>query len=393
MSEVMTTEKIYYTDSHLSEFEARCRGCTPVEGGFEVVLDRTAFYPLGGGQAADTGTLNGVRVLDTRERGEEIIHLCDGPLEVGARVEGKIDYEARFIRMQQHSGEHIVSGILHRRYGCHNTGFHMNDTGIVIDFDAVIPQEMLPEIEAEANEAIWRNIPLKIYTPSPEELEKLTYRTKRALPWPVRIVEVPGYDICACCGTHVTATGEIGLIKLMTAVPCRGGTRIEMAAGVAAFRLVNQVFEQNRQISHLFSAQITQTAQTARQVLDTLNGLKIRAGALERQLFNLEAASMEGLGNCFFFARDLTPEGLRQLTDLAASKTGGITAGFSLTPEGTGYCLALPGGDLRSLNKEMTAALSGRGGGKPNFQQGKLSGGKEAIEAFFLEKGFREMEL
>ena len=389
----MTTEKIYYTDSHLSEFEARCRGCTPVEGGFEVVLDRTAFYPLGGGQAADTGTLNGVRVLDTRERGEEIIHLCDGPLEVGTRVEGKIDYEARFIRMQQHSGEHIVSGILHRRYGCHNTGFHMNDTGIVIDFDAVIPQEMLPEIEAEANEAIWRNIPLKIYTPSPEELETLSYRTKRALPWPVRIVEVPGYDICACCGTHVTATGEIGLIKLMTAVPCRGGTRIEMAAGVAAFRLVNQVFEQNRQISHLFSAQITQTAQTARQVLDTLNGLKIRAGALERQLFALEAASMEGLGNCFFFARDLTPEGLRQLTDLAASKTGGITAGFSLTPEGTGYCLALPGGDLRSLNKDLTATLSGRGGGKPNFQQGKLSGGKEAIEAFFLEKGFREMEL
>ena len=393
MSEVMTTEKIYYTDSHLSEFEARCCGCTPVEGGFEVVLDRTAFYPLGGGQAADTGTLNTLRVLDTRERGEEIIHLCDGPLEVGARVEGKIDYEARFIRMQQHSGEHIVSGILHRRYGCHNTGFHMNDTGIVIDFDAVISQEMLPEIEAEANEAIWRNIPLKIYTPSPEELETLSYRTKRALPWPVRIVEVPGYDICACCGTHVTATGEIGLIKLMTAVPCRGGTRIEMAAGVAAFRLVNQVFEQNRQISHLFSAQITQTAQTAQQILETLNGWKIRAGALERQLFALEAASMEGLGNCFFFARDLTPDSLRQLTDLAASKTGGITAGFSLTPEGTGYCLALPGGDLRSLNKDLTAALNGRGGGKPNFQQGKLSGDKEAIEAFFLEKGFQEMEL
>lgn len=393
MSEVMTTEKIYYTDSHLSEFEARCLSCTQVEGGFEVALDRTAFYPLGGGQAADTGTLNALRVLDTRERGEEIIHLCDGPLEVGALVKGKIDYEARFIRMQQHSGEHIVSGILHRRYGCHNTGFHMNDTGIVIDFDAVIPQEMLSEIEAEANEAIWRNIPLKIYTPSPEELETLSYRTKRALPWPVRIVEVPGYDICACCGTHVTATGEIGLIKLMTAVPCRGGTRIEMAAGVAAFRLVNQVFEQNRQISHLFSAQITQTAQTAQQILETLNGWKMRAGALERQLFALEAASMEGLGNCFFFARDLTPDSLRQLTDLAASKTGGITAGFSLTPEGTGYCLALPGGDLRGLNKDLTAALSGRGGGKPNFQQGKLSGDKETIEAFFLEKGFREMEL
>ena len=390
MSEVMTTEKIYYTDSHLSEFEARCCGCTPVEGGFEVVLDRTAFYPLGGGQAADTGTLNTLRVLDTRERGEEIIHLCDGPLEVGALVEGKIDYEARFIRMQQHSGEHIVSGILHRRYGCHNTGFHMNDTGIVIDFDAVIPQEMLPEIEAEANEAIWRNIPLKIYTPSPEELETLSYRTKRALPWPVRIVEVPGFDICACCGVHVAATGEIGLIKLLSAIPCRGGTRIEMAAGRAAFDLMNAVFDQNRQVSRLLSAQLTQTAQGAEQLLDTLNGWKYRSGALERQLFAYQAAALEGMGDCFFFADGLNPEGLRNLTDQASAKTGGIAAGFSKNENGFHYCLALPGGDLRGLNRELTAALNGRGGGKPNFQQGSVKAEEAEIQAFFEERGFKK---
>lgn len=364
--------------------------CSETEGGFAVTLDRTAFYPLGGGQAADTGTLGSVRVLDTREEGEKIVHLCDSPLTVGSTVDGQIDYEARFVRMQQHTGEHIVSGILHRLYGCHNTGFHMNQTGIVIDFDAVIPAEKLPEIEREANEAIWKNIPLHIWTPGPEALEQVPYRTKRALPWPVRIVEVPGFDICACCGVHVAATGEIGLIKLLSAIPCRGGTRIEMAAGRAAFDLMNAVFDQNRQVSRLLSAQLTQTAQGAEQLLDTLNGWKYRAGALERQLFAYQAAALEGMGDCFFFADGLNPEGLRNLTDQASAKTGGIAAGFSRNENGFHYCLALPGGDLRGLNRELTAALNGRGGGKPNFQQGSVKAEEREIQAFFAGRGFKK---
>lgn len=386
----METEKIYYADCHCATFRARVLECSETEGGFAVTLDRTAFYPLGGGQAADTGTLGSVRVLDTREEGEKIVHLCDSPLTVGSTVDGQIDYEARFVRMQQHTGEHIVSGILHRLYGCHNTGFHMNQTGIVIDFDAVIPAEKLPEIEREANEAIWKNIPLHIWTPGPEALEQVPYRTKRALPWPVRIVEVPGFDICACCGVHVAATGEIGLIKLLSAIPCRGGTRIEMAAGRAAFDLMNAVFDQNRQVSRLLSAQLTQTAQGAEQLLDTLNGWKYRAGALERQLFVYQAAALEGMGDCFFFADGLNPEGLRNLTDQASAKTGGIAAGFSRNENGFHYCLALPGGDLRGLNKELTAALNGRGGGKPNFQQGSVKAEEREIQAFFAGRGFKK---
>lgn len=386
----METEKIYYADCHCATFRARVLECSETEGGFAVTLDRTAFYPLGGGQAADTGTLGGVRVLDTREEGEKIVHLCDGSLTVGSTVDGQIDYEARFVRMQQHTGEHIVSGILHRLYGCHNTGFHMNQTGIVIDFDTVIPAEKLPEIEREANEAIWKNIPLHIWTPGPEALEQVPYRTKRALPWPVRIVEVPGFDICACCGVHVAATGEIGLIKLLSAIPCRGGTRIEMAAGRAAFDLMNAVFDQNRQVSRLLSAQLTQTAQGAEQLLDTLNGWKYRSGALERQLFAYQAAALKGMGDCFFFADGLNPEGLRNLTDQASAKTGGIAAGFSRNENGFHYCLALPGGDLRGLNRELTAALNGRGGGKPNFQQGSVKAEEREIQAFFAEKGFKK---
>ena len=384
------TEKLYYKDSHMKTFTAQVTSCEKNDSGWEVTLDATAFYPLGGGQAADTGTLGSVHVLDARERGEDIVHLCDGPLPVGESVEGIIDYAARFLRMQQHSGEHIVSGIIHRRWGWHNVGFHMNLQSIVIDFDGAIPGEALAEIEAEANEAVWRNIPLHIWTPDPEELKTVVYRTKRELPWPVRIVEIPGYDTCACCGTHVAATGEIGLIKLFSAVPCRGGTRIEMACGGAALAILNQAYDQNRQVSQLVSAPTHQTAQVVRQTLDAVEKLKFKQVGLERQLFGCQAEKMTDLGDCFTFQKDLSPDGIRELTDLAAQKTGGITAVFSQNEGGFGYCLALPGGDLRSFNKEMNAALNGRGGGKPFFQQGRLSAEEEAIRAYFLGKGFRE---
>ena len=174
----METRKLYYEDSHLSRFTSAVLSCAKAADGWEVTLAATAFYPEGGGQAGDTGTLNGVRVRSTREREGAVIHLCEAPLEAGAEVAGVIDYDLRFARMQQHSGEHIVSGILNRRYGCHNTGFHMGADVITIDFDGVIPPQVLPEIEAEANGAVWQNLPVGCWYPSPEELPTIPYRTK-----------------------------------------------------------------------------------------------------------------------------------------------------------------------------------------------------------------------
>lgn len=175
-------QKLYYEDPHLSRFTATVLSCEETDRGYALTLDATAFYPEGGGQAADTGILGGVRVLDTKEQGETVVHTCDKPLEVGALVEGVIDYGPRFLRMQQHSGEHIVSGIIHRRYGYHNTGFHMGADTVTIDFDGVIPAEDLASIEAEANAAVWQNLPIRCWYPSPEELPTVPYRTKRQLP-------------------------------------------------------------------------------------------------------------------------------------------------------------------------------------------------------------------
>lgn len=380
----MPTRKLYYEDAHQSTFQAVVTACQKTDKGYEIILDATCFYPEGGGQAADTGTLDSVHVLHTQEQGEEIIHLCDAPLDVGQTVTGRIDWAPRFLRMQLHSGEHIVSGILHRRYGVNNTGFHMGAERTVIDFDGVIPPEALPEIEQEANRAVWQNIPLHIWYPSPEELPAVPYRSKKALPWPVRIVEIPGFDICACCGTHVTATGEIGLIKLYSSIPFRGGSRIEMACGSQALDYLNQVLRESTKAGHVFSVPAEQVGEAAESFSAQLAAQKYRVVELQRKLFHLTAQEYAGQGNVLHFEPGLDSTGIRELADCIMQQCGGTAAVFSGTDgEGYGYCLANASEDLRPLGKAMTAALHGRGGGKPGFQQGRVIATEAEIRAFF----------
>ena len=388
----MKTNKLYYADCRLAKFTATVLNCVEQKvvnscgyeaPYWEVVLDSTAFYPEGGGQAADIGTLNGVRVWDVHERGEQIVHYCDEPLTVGETVEGIVDYDHRFDLMQQHSGEHIVSGIINARYGHHNV--HMGWDSITIDFDGPIPAEDLPEIERLANGAIYRNIPLHIWTPGPEELPGVFYRTKRALPWPVRIVEVPGYDSCACCGLHVERTGEIGLIKLFSLVKFRQGVRIEMLCGKRCLDFLSRSHEQNRQVSGAFSAKILETGEAARKMNELLESQKRRIAELEQQIFRSLAERCEGRGDTLLIRENLDSVGVRKLADLAAERCGGTAAVFSDNGDGSfGYCLIRHGGDLRAFNKEMTSALDGRGGGRPECQMGTVRCTKESILQHFV---------
>ena len=381
------TRKLYYADCHLAEFSAVVTGCEAVEKGFEVTLDATAFYPEGGGQACDLGTLNGVAVLDVQERGEEVIHLCDAPLEAGAQAAGVIDYQRRFHLMQQHTGEHIVSGIIHRRYGYHNVGFHMGANFIEIDFDGVIPPEDLEKIEREANEALWKNLEVKCWYPSEAELPNVFYRTKKVLPWPVRIVEIPGYDSCACCGVHVKYTGEVGLVKLFSVVGLRGGSRIEMACGAKAMDLLNRVYEQNKLVSQTFSAKIFETGGAAKRMNDALAAEKFRVTGLQRRLFTITAESYVNQRNALHFEDGLESALVRELADAIVHRCSGRTAVFSGNDEsGYSYCLATLEGDLRPFGKEMNTALNGRGGGKPGFLQGSVKATRAEIEKFFETK-------
>ena len=378
------TRKLYYEDCHLATFRSLVTGCTRTEKGWEVTLEATAFYPEGGGQACDLGTLSGVQVLDVRERGEEIIHLCEAPLEVGIEAEGVIDYGRRFDLMQQHTGEHIVSGIIYSHYGYHNVGFHMGANFTEIDFDGMIPAEDLAEIEKQANEAIWKNLQVTCWYPSQEELPNVFYRTKKELPWPVRIVQVPGYDSCACCGVHVDRTGEVGLVKLFTMTKLRGGSRIEMACGGKALALLNQICAQNTQVSQTFSAKIFETGSAAKRMNDALAAEKFRTVALQRKLFAITAESYRGKGDVLHLEEGLEPALVRELADAIAEICGGRAAVFSGSDEtGYSYCLGIREGDLRAFGKDMNAALNGRGGGKPNFLQGSVKATRAEIEKFF----------
>ena len=380
------TRKLYYEDCHLTSFEAKVESCTETARGFEIILDATAFYPEGGGQACDLGTLSGASVLDVQERGEEVVHLCGRPLETGAVVEGKIDYDRRFDLMQQHTGEHIVSGIIHRRYGYHNVGFHMGSEMIEIDFDGVVPAEDLAAIEREANRALWQNIPVKCWWPTEEELPHVFYRTKKALPWPVRVVEISGFDSCACCGVHTAYTGEVGLVKLFSVMGLRGGSRIEMSCGKRAMELLNRAFEQNRLVSQAFSAKWPETGEAAQRMNESLAAEKYRAAGLQKRIFEGIAKSYVNCDTVIHFESNLESAEVRQLADAIAETCGGMAAVFS-GEDSNGYSFAMVAreGDLRPVGKAMTSVLSGRGGGKPNFQQGRVSATRQEIQTFFAQ--------
>lgn len=379
----METRKRYYEDSHLREFDARVLKCRQTDKGWEVVLDATAFYPEGGGQACDLGTLGDACVLHTREQGETVIHLCDRPLAAGETVHGVIDWARRFDQMQQHSGEHILSGLIHEAFGYHNVGFHVGETCMEVDFDGMLTAEAVAELERKANEAVWQDLPIRCWYPEPEALPTVGYRSKKALPWPVRIVEVPGYDKCACCGVHVKHTGEIGLIKILSFAKFHQGTRLQMVCGGRALAYVCRVFEQNRQVSQAFSAQMTETAAAANRMNQALAAEKLRANNLERELFAQIAERYVNFGDVLLFRDGLNPNALRELAEAIAGVCGGTAAVFSGTDGNYSLCLVSRQGEVKQLGAAIAAALKGRGGGRPGYFQGSVQATRREIENFF----------
>ena len=381
----MEVKKLYYADSFLKEFTAAVISCEEAKGGWEVMLDATAFYPTGGGQECDIGVLGGVKVLDVKEQGEQIIHLCDAPLEVGSVVNGAIDWQRRFDHMQQHSGEHLVMGQIYEKFGYHNVGFHMGTNLVTIDLNGPVTWAELMEIEQRVNQIIWENRPVKTWYPSPEELPNVNYRTKKALPWPVRIVEFDGADVCACCGTHVQYTGQIGLVKFVSCIKFKQGVRIEMASGERALKLFQNIFEQNRQVSQTFSAKILETGAAAQKFNEMLNQEKFRATGLQRKVFAAIADSCAGKELALLFEENLTPGQVRELADAVAEKAGIAVVCSGADDTGYSICMISRTADTRALGKEVNAKLNGRGGGKPGAFQGSVQATRAAIEGFFAQ--------
>lgn len=380
----MGTRRLYYENVYIKEFDAEVLQCREGKNGYEIILDESAFYPEGGGQPCDTGSLGDAEVKDVQEKDGELIHYTDKALEEGAKVHGKINWERRFDLMQQHSGEHMVSGLVHEKYGYNNVGFHMGSDVITIDFSGVLDEEQLQEIEDRVNEKIWENAPVQITYPSGEELENIPYRSKKELTGQVRIVEFPGTDICACCGTHVTHTGEIGAVKFLSVVKFRHGVRVEMISGKRVIDYFSKIAKENSKVSVLLSAKPQETSKAVERLQEENFRLKGKILDMEEEIFKAEAEKWEGAGSVLIFKKNMEADSVRKLTDAVMQTCCGCCAVFSDNGDGTyKYAMGEKDGNLREFTKEMNQALNGRGGGKPFFVQGSVSASEEEIRKFF----------
>ncbi len=379
----METLKLYYEDAFMRAFDAKVLSCEPLKKGFAVVLDQTAFYPEGGGQPCDFGTLNDARVRDVQEKDGVIVHTCDKELSVGETVHGEIEWQRRFDHMQQHSGEHIVSGMLCSTYHCDNTGFHMGNDSVIIDYNADIPWEGVLEIEARANAYIWENHPFEVLWPNAEELKALPYRSKKELTGAVRITSFPGADMCACCGTHVALSGQVGLVKFIGWQKFRDGVRLELLCGERAVRYLAANWEQNRAIGQALSVKPDKTFAAVERLQNELLTVKAKADKLEEDAFAQIAASYKDAGDILLVREDMTSDGVRRLCDAVSAQCGGRCAVFAGSDGAYKYAIIHAGQDIRAMVKDMNAALSGRGGGRDGFAQGSVSATADEIRAFF----------
>lgn len=385
------TEKLYYADAYLTKFTGKVLECIENKKGYRVVLDRTCFYPEGGGQPADIGILGGGNVTDVHDKDGVIYHTMDRPLEIGSVVEGEINWEHRFDLMQNHSGEHILSGIICAKYGCDNVGFHMGKDIITIDLNTKIPEEDIAWLEEKANEAIWSNTPVSISYPSKDELKKIDYRSKKELEGDVRIVNVGEYDCCACCGTHVKLAGEIGQIKIIGIQSYKGGTRMELLCGKRALRDYRVKNDASAAVGSLLSVPSTKIETAVSNVIAEKNELTQKTDKLKWKFFTIKAEQIDS-ENAAFFGNELSGKDMTHFADIIIKKGLKRAAVFSAAADGFAFVLLSTEKDAKDIAEEMKEPFKCKGGGKAEAVQGRVIGEKDRFKEFFEKKGFVVLE-
>ncbi len=376
-------ERLYYENQYLKEFNATVVSCCEENGKYEVILDKTAFFPEGGGQPGDRGFIGVSRVTDTIEKNGEVIHICTEPLKNG-EYDCKIDFDFRFLNMQQHSGEHIFSGIVHSVTGFDNVGFHMGESCITVDFNGVITAEQLTRIEKLTNEAIYKNIPIEALYPSHEESEKYSYRSKKEIDGQLRLTKIEGVDLCACCGTHVAFTGEVGIVKVVSVMNYKSGVRVTLQIGRKALEDYCQKNSELHRISTLLKVKTNEAADAVEALLAKQHETKYQLSLIRKELFAEKAKSISGNRVCIF-DNGGQAEDARIFSDLLAENCT-VAAVFSGDDEsGYKYAVTSRSEDVRPISKALNSVLNGRGGGKPDMIQGSVSASKETIENFFAE--------
>ena len=374
------TQKLFYENQYIKEFSATVVSCTEGKRGFEVILDKTAFFPEGGGQPGDTGFIGNATVIDTVESGEDIIHICSDAVSGG--VECRLDFEKRFSFMQQHTGEHIFSGIIHSICGCDNVGFHMGEHNITVDFNCAVTLQQLEEAEKLSNEAVFANIPVEAIYPSDDELCNYDYRSKKEIKGQVRLTKIGDVDLCACCGTHVAFTGEVGIIKVISMANYKSGVRITLQIGRKALADYCEKNKSVHEISALLKAKTEEITPAVERVMAQLQETRYKYSALKKEIFTFRAADVSG-EKYIAFDDGGEAEDARIFSDMLAEKCG-IAAVFSGNDEaGYKYAITSRTEDVRAIGKELNSACNGRGGGKSDMVQGSVAAKREEIENFW----------
>ncbi len=379
------TIRLFDTAPYESCFTATVLSCEACEGEFLVVLDRTLFFPEEGGQSADTGTLDGVVVKAVCEREGVIYHRVARAFGAGDAVTGEIDFALRFRKMQNHTGEHIISSLVYKYFGLRNVGFHLGSEDVTADFDGELDGAQLQKIETLANEIVAKNHTVRGYYPEVDVLATMEYRAKLALSEHVRIVEIEGVDRCACCAPHVSHTGEIGMIKILSHDRYKGGVRVHMLCGYDALDAYRADLAQMKQISAALSVKRAALAEGVSRLMGENEKLRAELAAAKRELLAYKLEKIEPTeGNLCLFEKACDANTLRYLVNGALPKCKGVCAAFS-GEDGTGYkyVIAANGVDLRAISKEMNDAISGRGGGSAQMIQGSCTATRAKIEKYF----------
>ncbi len=387
--ELSKTIRLYDADAYQTEFEATVLACEEVEKkdgrGYQVWLDQTLFFPEEGGQSPDMGTIDGVEVLDVQIKNDVITHILAEPLTVGAMVKGVVDWQHRFYNMQQHSGEHIFSGIVHNRFGYDNVGFHLSDSIVTMDFNGVITPEEITEIEEKVNQAIIENIPVEVSYPSKEELKELDYRSKIEIEGQVRIVTIPGYDVCACCAPHVRRTGEIGSLKVMNVQSYKGGVRVSILCGFRALDAFRQKADIITELMAEFSTSQDAILDNVKKLKGANQTMKNQLAAAKQELMEYKVSAIpEDSENAILFEADLETPVVRGVVNGLVEKFAGISAVFVGNDEnGYQFIVGSKNKDCRQIASALREKLSARGGGSDKMIQGSVAATQLQIEELF----------
>ena len=376
------TKKLYDTYPYMSTFAATVVSCEKAEQGYRVILDKTAFFPTEGGQYFDNGTINGINVTDVYLEDNEVVHILES--EVFGECTGVIDFDKRFDKMQQHTGEHIVCGIVHKLYGYDNVGFHLGPDDVTFDISGQLNSEQLNEIELLANKAVTDNRKVTAYYP--KDPKSLDYRSKLELESNIRIVEIEGIDMCACCAPHVKATGEVGYIKFTDAYSYKGGTRIHLSCGQRAVRDGIIKHKNLISIAKVLSSGTNNAAEFFEKYVKDVALLKQSLSDCKKELLELKTRVVEPKDSLIIFDASVEPSLLRQYVNALYDKYQSTCAVFCGNNGHYNYCIASKKLDLRIFSKEFNSVLSGKGGGSAQMIQGSVSVTKEKIEEFLKEK-------